>query len=377
MATKLWVDCDAGTDDAQALLMAMADPGVELVGVSCVNGNVDIDKVAVNVAHVFRVCARHGGVAGCPAAVLHANGVDAIAAHRGARKPLVRKPVAAEFWHGVDGLGDVDWSARGEEGDRVELPSTAAGRDDPSRHAALALSAAARAHPRELVVVCIGPLTNIALAARLDPRLPSLVKRVVVMGGAADGFGNATACAEFNFFADPESANIVLTCFPCVELVGWKATFTNGLDLGWTRECWFADGSGASSGATPTGLQAFVAAISKNGVDKQVERGEAQYLIPDPLAMAVALRPGCVATSIQCQARVECAPGALTYGQLVLDQRGLFLGGGVTDIDADEAGVHASIADSAIQRAHTLTVVTALDLRVVKELLLRSVGARP
>ena len=368
----VWIDCDAGTDDAQAVMMALVDPSVRIVGISCVNGNVDVDKVAVNVAHILRVAARASGPAGSAAARLHSEGVDAIPVYRGATAPLVRKPVDAEFWHGIDGLGDVDWAARGEADDHAELPSTVRDKGDPCKHAALALCTAARANAGVLEVVAIGPLTNLALAVRLDPSLPSLIKRIVVMGGAMDAFGNATASAEFNFFGDPEAANIVLTEFASVELVGWKATFEHGLDVEWVQSAWLG-GAGGSA------LQSFVNAISIVGVGKCAARRQ-PYLIPDPLAMAVALRPDAATSAFSCEARVELAPGSLTYGQLVLDRRYVFLGGAATSIVEDQADIEEVLDGRAAKapaakRAHTLRVVSGIDMDIVRELLLKSVGA--
>ena len=83
--------------------------------------------------------------------------------------------------------------------------------------------------PGEITLIAQAPLTNIALALRLDPTLPQRVARIVVMGGAVTGHGNITPAAEFNFYFDPEAAHIVFEAFPHIELADWEATIAHGL----------------------------------------------------------------------------------------------------------------------------------------------------
>lgn len=188
---KLWVDTDPGVDDAYALMLA-ARPGVELVGLSSVGGNVGLVHTTRNARALVELLR-----------------VDA-PVHPGIDRPLLRPAPDAAFVHGADGLGDAG------------LPEPAWPAADS--HAALALIDAARRHAGELELVALGPLSNVALALALEPALAGWLKRVVVMGGAVSGHGNTTPYAEFNIGYDPEAAAMVFARLPAVELVDWELT---------------------------------------------------------------------------------------------------------------------------------------------------------
>lgn len=187
------LDCDPGYDDAAAILLAAGTPGVRVLAITTVAGNQTIEKVTENARRV----AALAGLSGVPVA-------------QGATRPLLRPAVeVAEVIHGETGLDGVDVP---EEG----LPL------DP-RHAAMLIAEIVMREPAGTVtLVPTGPLTNIALAARIEPRIVSRVKEVVLMGGACRE-GNATPCAEFNIENDPEAAHIVFN-------EPWKVTMV-GLDL--------------------------------------------------------------------------------------------------------------------------------------------------
>jgi inosine-uridine nucleoside N-ribohydrolase len=177
---SLILDVDTGIDDALAIALALADPRAELVAVTTLAGNHGVDQVIVNTLKVL-------------------NHVDAnhVPVHRGASKPLVRQLHDGQYFHGKDGLGDADLEA-------IDRPL------GPDRGPA-AIIRLARERPGELTLVCLGPLTNLAIALNVAPELPELLKSVVVMGGAFTIGGNVTAHAEFNIHADPEAANEVLS----------------------------------------------------------------------------------------------------------------------------------------------------------------------
>jgi purine nucleosidase len=130
--------------------------------------------------------------------------------YSGCSRALVAEPIDASFVHGQDGLGDSGYPR--------------SKRKAADEHAVQALVRLANASPGELTVVAIGPLTNLAPATRLDPTLPQKIERLVVMGGAICGTGNATPAAEFNAYADPEAASIVLDAWPRPTLVSWETT---------------------------------------------------------------------------------------------------------------------------------------------------------
>jgi inosine-uridine nucleoside N-ribohydrolase len=176
----LILDVDTGIDDALAIALALAEPRAELVAVTTLAGNHGVEQVIVNTLKV-----------------LHHLGADHVPVHRGASKPLVRPLHDAQYFHGRDGLGDADLPA-------FDRPL------GPDRGPA-AVIRLARERPGELTLVCLGPLTNLAIALNVAPELPDLLKSVVVMGGAFAIAGNVTAHAEFNLHADPEAANEVLS----------------------------------------------------------------------------------------------------------------------------------------------------------------------
>ncbi|XP_069492680.1 uncharacterized protein [Ambystoma mexicanum] len=187
MAKKLLlVDVDCGVDDAQAIMMALAAPTVEILGITCCFGNTSLENVCKNVLRVLEVCNR-----------------TEIAVYSGASNSLLGgiKPEFAHF--GTDGLGDTGESAS------VGLEPL------QKEHAVNALVRIVNEHVGEISLVATGPLTNLALAVKLDPTLPQKLKNLYIMGGNLEGRGNRTVCAEFNFYLDPEAAQIVLNEFTC------------------------------------------------------------------------------------------------------------------------------------------------------------------
>jgi pyrimidine-specific ribonucleoside hydrolase len=174
--TPIILDCDPGHDDAIALLLAVASPEIELVGVTVVSGNQTLDKTTANALKVLEFAGRSD-----------------IAVHAGADKPLVRERDVAAYVHGESGL----------EGPDLPEPSRA----PEQQHAVDFLAEEIRRRDGKITVVATGPLTNIGLLLALHP--DARPERIVVMGGAI-GEGNRTPAAEFNVWADPEAAQRVL-----------------------------------------------------------------------------------------------------------------------------------------------------------------------
>jgi len=190
------IDTDPGIDDALALLLAWGSPELDVLALTVVAGNAPLANTARNAARL--VAARRP--ARLPQIAL------------GAAAPLRRALVIAKAdEHGSDGLGDaVDW-----------LPVTG---PPAAPSAAETLVALARAHGERLTLIALGPLTNLALALRLDAEAMRTIGRVVVMGGAVDVPGNATPDAEFNIYVDPEAAGEVFDAGLRVDLVPLDAT---------------------------------------------------------------------------------------------------------------------------------------------------------
>jgi inosine-uridine nucleoside N-ribohydrolase len=244
------LDVDTGTDDALALGYAVASPRIELVAVTTVAGNVGVEKTTANTL-----------------AVLDWLGAGDVPVHRGASRPLVRPHRDAVYFHDEGGLGGAQLppSTRSVGGDRGPA----------------ALIRLARLRPRELTLVTLGPLTNLAIALNVEPNLPELLKSVVVMGGAYSVPGNTTPAAEFNILVDPEAAEQVFTArFPTLTTVGLDVTERVAL----TRDDW--DAVNAASTIPPPAT--LLREVGKFAFSRL---GREQFSLHDPLSVAVAIDP--------------------------------------------------------------------------------------
>ncbi|RXR04261.1 nucleoside hydrolase [Pseudoxanthomonas composti] len=273
----LLIDTDPGVDDALALLMALHCPQHEVVGLTIAAGNVGLRYTVRNALKLCEVAGRPDipVFAGCAEPLLHPS------------------PDAAEV-HGQDGFGDVGFpEARTQVQDE---------------HAALALLRLSHQYAGELVLVTLGPLTNVALALKLDPTLPTRIKRLVVMAGAVSAHGNITPAAEFNVAFDPEAAHLVLRAFPKFDLADWEATLAHGF-LHREVEQWL---QAASERAR------FYEAISRNTRLWSEDRRGDHWHSADSLAMAFALDPEGALEIAERPLGVELA-GTLTRGATVTD----------------------------------------------------------
>ncbi len=179
MARKIIIDTDPGQDDAVAILLALASPELELLGITCVAGNVPLELTAKNARIVCELAGR-------PETRVFA----------GCDRPLRRKLVTAEHVHGKTGL------------DGIALPDPTMPLQD--QHAVDFLIETLRAEPSGTVTLCpIAPLTNIATAFERAPDIIPRIQEIVLMGGAYFEVGNITPTAEFNIYVDPEAAKIV------------------------------------------------------------------------------------------------------------------------------------------------------------------------
>src|SRR5580658_5567928 len=175
---RVIIDTDPGTDDALAILLALNSPEIKVDALTVVPGNVVAAQGLENALKLVSLAGR------CDVAVAG-----------GAQHPLNQKLITAEYWHGQNGLAN------------IELPPSKC-KVDPRFGPDLIIQMV-HAAPHEITLVPVGPLTNIALAVEKDPSIVPLVKEVVIMGGSITG-GNSTAVAEANIYGDPEAAQIVL-----------------------------------------------------------------------------------------------------------------------------------------------------------------------
>ncbi len=284
--TPLYLDCDTGIDDALALAYLLASPSAHLVGIGSVSGNVSAAVGAVNTLNLLELAGRPE----IPVAV-------------GAHDPLAGSfDGGAPHVHGANGIGG------------VELPASRTAVQQES--AAQMLVRLAHAYPGELNVVAIGPLTNIALALRLEPRLPELVAGVTLMGGAVLVPGNITPVAEANIANDPEAAREVFAAPWNLTIVPLDVTMANVLEEEHRLELLASDKPVARALGEMLGYYyRFYEGIF----------GRACSAMHDPLAAAIALEAVNLRTAPVVRAEVDAGSGP-GRGQTVCDLRGMHVG---------------------------------------------------
>lgn len=278
-ALPIFVDVDTGVDDALALVYLLASPEADLVGIASTGGNVGVDQVCQNNLALLDLCRAPD-----------------IPVAKGAAQPLNCPMCPPGKAHGPNGLG------------YASLPPS--DRQLVGYDAATAWVRAAHAHRGELIGVATGPLTNLALALRAEPELPSLLRRLVIMGGAYDYRGNTNPVAEWNIHVDPEAAAEVFAA--------WSAPILCGLDL--TQHIAMTPEHLARLGTTGP-LVRFIDDAMRFYFEAHDAAGHG-YLahLHDPLAAAVALDPDLVTTR-PATVDVELT-GTLTRGMTVTDWTG-------------------------------------------------------
>ena len=194
MARKIIIDTDPGIDDTMAILFALRSPELEVIGLTAVFGNTCVEDTAQNALRLVEL-----------------EGHDSIPVTQGAGRPMVMAPHGlGTFVHGMDGMGETN------------LPAPK-GKLRPE-HAASFIVETILANPGQITLVPIGPLTNIGMALRLEPKIAGMVKEVVIMGGSVYAHGNATPVAEANISNDPHAAQIVFSAEWPITMVGLDVT---------------------------------------------------------------------------------------------------------------------------------------------------------
>ena len=204
---KVIIDTDPGTDDALAILLALNSPELKVEALTVVPGNVVAKQGLENALRLVSLAGR------CDVPVAG-----------GAQHPLNQKLITAEYWHGQNGLAD------------IELPASKC-KADPRFGPDLIIETIHK-YPHEITLIPVGPLTNIALAVSKDPSIAGLVKNIVIMGGSISG-GNVNGAAEANIYNDPEAAQIVFNAGWMVTMVGLgrgRAHFDDAQGIGPTAK---------------------------------------------------------------------------------------------------------------------------------------------
>ena len=307
MPRPFLIDTDAGSDDAVAIVMALRHADVDVRAITVVAGNVPLEQGVLNSLYFAELCQA------------------AVPVHAGADRPLLRENVSADWFHGEDGLGD--W------GDRYKPKQSQAS----EKHAVDAIIDTIRAEPG-IVVVTLGPLTNLALALRQAPDIAELVSRCVVMGGAACTNGNVTPAAEYNIWCDPEAARIVFRSGLPVEMVGWE----------------FSQGEFVLSLDEIEALRQIKTPYAEFAIDSnikgmrgyEIQTGEIGISLPDGVAMAVAIEPAICTAASHHYVDVECV-SELSRGMTVVDKLDL------TD-DARNAAVWRDVRMNSVEAAGLL-----------------------
>jgi purine nucleosidase len=279
--TRLIIDTDTASDDAVALLMALRDEAATVEAITVVAGNVPLPQAIQNALYTRELVGATAPI------------------YAGRDGPRVGELRTAQFVHGEDGMGDIGLELTGrrpQDGDAVDV-----------------LVETIRANSGELTLVTLGPLTNVAEAFERAPDLPAKLDRLVVMGGASDAVGNMTAVAEFNVWADPESAQVVFRSGAPIEMVGW--------DISRRYAVFDEEEQQALRRLGPLGEFAVDTQATLNDWAR-AHSGLPGFDYPDPIAMAVALDPGVATSTRRLYVDVETA-GELTRGQTVVDHVGI------------------------------------------------------
>jgi inosine-uridine nucleoside N-ribohydrolase len=303
MATKLILDVDTGTDDAVALMVAALHPDLELIGATTVNGNVDVESCTENSLRVF----DHIGVP--------------VPVYEGVARPIARHdfPVPRP---------DIR-SSGAVHGRYLDIPEARSSKQPTGAIEFLVETYRAATEP--IVLVPVGPLSNIATAFTAEPRMRDLVPELVIMGGA-NRYGNVTPRAEFNVWADPEAAHVVLTSgVRKITLVPLDATHRALVSL---EDC-----DRLAALGTPAGDAAarFIRRrIEGYDTTQPMARPHAAP-VHDALAVASIVDPAVIATTYL-HVDVE-THGTLTVGETVVDtnRRGTGEPNVHVALDADEA----------------------------------------
>lgn len=312
MRPTFLIDTDTASDDAVALIMAL-QADITIAAITTVAGNVAVAQATTNALYTAQICGK------------------TVPVFQGADKPLMRTHLDASWFHGRDGMGEMNYPKPDQ------APQT--------KHAVTAIIETIHANPG-LTMVTLGPLTNIALALSQAPEIAAKVGRCVVMGGNPSCVGNVTPAAEYNIWVDPEAARIAFRSGLPIEMVGWHVSRGDSVLHHDEIETVFGFGTERAKFAIECNRiarQAFKTQTGQDGIS-----------LPDPTAMAVALNKNVGTKWSKHRVEVETL-SELTRGMTVVDELNL------TD-DANNQGVWA-------EQKHKADICWELDVPAFKKML--------
>ncbi|XP_032678210.1 pyrimidine-specific ribonucleoside hydrolase RihA-like [Odontomachus brunneus] len=286
--SKIIIDCDAGTDDALALyllLVAHKEGRVYIEAVTCVFGNTTVDNVVKNVYRVLELFEDYD-----------------IPVYKGAYSPLMNNNSDGflsdkDYVHGLDGFGDVYTNE--PDINRMRMA-----------HAAYALQKHTTDNLNDISIVCLGPLTNIALTIKLYPDFASNIKDIFIMGGNCTGHGNIKSHAEFNFYCDPESASIVLNNISKpIYMLPWETCLKSRITDDWRWK---------TLGSINTPFVEMLNKIEEGCLRIKKEKKTQYYVVCDAILAGIVLRPEMARNTYSRYVDVELN-GSKTRGQVVID----------------------------------------------------------
>lgn len=232
------IDTDPGYDDLCACLTALKSDKISVKAISLVAGNTTVDKMQASLIRILQLAkilpvfddfVKQKKLEKIAPILENYKNDGGIKCYKGASEPIMgsyRKIHRAEWWHGTDGLGDIPHLSP------ITIPDLElCGKIFQDITSAQGIIELSKTYPEELEIVTLGPMTNLALAYKLDPSLPTRIKKIHVMGGNHLGIGNDSSMAEYNFIADPEAAYICLEAFNCLgndfSIFSWEACMIN------------------------------------------------------------------------------------------------------------------------------------------------------
>ena len=279
MKNKYFIDTDTASDDAVALLMALEWDDVEVLGISIVSGNMSVEQGSINARYTVELCKKD------------------IPVYVGADAPLVKKREHADWFHGPDGMGNMNYPTPKLEETNEDFIEV--------------LNNHINQYPDEITLVTLGPLTNVANFIKKYPESFLKLKNIVIMGGASNTVGNVTPAAEYNIWCDPEAADIVFKSkHHDIAMVGWE--LCRGEANLTEEEMEFAY-------SFKTEKADFTIDCNKHALDSsQNWLGDPGLGLPDPVAMAVALNPA-VTTKVS-RHNVQVVIDGPARGMTIVDQ---------------------------------------------------------